>query len=313
MTLSTFEEAVEAAAVEVSKSRCCGVGTLDQLESDLEAQRPKGDALVWSWVAADGLCGLLDVEHNPPAIAYTVALSSVVQTVISKQHDYGHDNILWGGREGIVIRAHDKVARIKNLRERAAKTTSNVFIGPGTPLNESIEDSWRDIVGYALIGYMLESGTFELPLAADVAPTGSVVGSHTLTWSDLWPDIPRYGKFTTVPNFDDFDSSWPTLDEAAPPLFDAEEEEAIRDVVSAMPFTFDFGEADEDRIRELAKEVVDAEVEDFDVLERRVKAWIGDGLAEYKTTVRSLISEAITSHWFVSHNKPSTWTLVGAR
>ena len=75
--------------------------------------------------------------------------TTIVTTVISKQHDYGHDNILAFREQGIVVRLWDKVSRLKNL------------IGSkGLPQNESIEDTFMDIAGYAIIGLMLANGTF---------------------------------------------------------------------------------------------------------------------------------------------------------
>ena len=41
--------------------------------------------------------------------------SQIAEIVISKQHDYGHDNILAFKEQGLVVRLWDKVARLKNL------------------------------------------------------------------------------------------------------------------------------------------------------------------------------------------------------
>ena len=110
-------------------------------------------------------------RHNTLSALYNAALHRyVVMTgqergqaelgiyvvLCSKQHDYGHDNILWGGFDGVLIRMHDKTARIKNLVSRGSEA-----------LNESLADSWLDIAGYAVIAHMLNDGTFELPLAQD--------------------------------------------------------------------------------------------------------------------------------------------------
>ena len=77
-------------------------------------------------------------------VAYKVA-----STVISKQHDYGHDNIMAFKEHGLVVRLSDKVARLKNL------LWSN-----SSPNNESIEDTFTDIAGYAKIALMLANDTF---------------------------------------------------------------------------------------------------------------------------------------------------------
>ena len=75
----------------------------------------------------------------------------IAETVISKQHDYGQDNILAFRDRGLVVRLWDKVARLKNL----------LWVMNEEPKNESIEDTFTDIAGYAIIGLMLKNNTFE--------------------------------------------------------------------------------------------------------------------------------------------------------
>jgi len=75
----------------------------------------------------------------------------IAEIVISKQHDYGHDNILTFREQGLVVRLWDKVARLKNL----------LWVMNEEPKNESIGDTFTDIAGYAIIGLMLKKNTFE--------------------------------------------------------------------------------------------------------------------------------------------------------
>jgi len=82
---------------------------------------------------------------------YDVTLDSIHELLCSKQADYGHDNILAFGDIGICVRMSDKIARIKNLRNKNA-------------MNESLLDSWMDLLGYAVIGLMLLANTFTLEL-----------------------------------------------------------------------------------------------------------------------------------------------------
>ena len=77
----------------------------------------------------------------------------LVQTLIRKQTDYGHDNISRFGTTGLAVRFHDKVARLENLEARGA-----------APKNESLVDNYLDLLGYSTIGLMWESGNFLLPL-----------------------------------------------------------------------------------------------------------------------------------------------------
>tara|TARA_R110000824_G_scaffold400220_2_gene607275 strand:- start:620 stop:925 length:306 start_codon:yes stop_codon:yes gene_type:complete len=74
----------------------------------------------------------------------------IAQVVISKQHDYGHDNILAFREKGLVVRLWDKVARLKNL----------MWENEYNPMNESVLDTFIDIAGYAIIAVMLAKGSF---------------------------------------------------------------------------------------------------------------------------------------------------------
>jgi hypothetical protein len=78
--------------------------------------------------------------------------------LIVKQHDYGHSNILDFGEFGVLVRANDKMARLKNLL-RCAQNDE--------PKNENIEDSWSDLANYAIIALMVRRGWFKLPLRED--------------------------------------------------------------------------------------------------------------------------------------------------
>lgn len=71
----------------------------------------------------------------------------------SKQHDYGHGNILAFGIFGVVVRLSDKVARLENLLSHGE-----------APKNESIVDTLHDVIGYAVIARMLADEQFALEL-----------------------------------------------------------------------------------------------------------------------------------------------------
>ena len=88
--------------------------------------------------------------------------NEIVKTLISKQRDYGPENIRRFGRRGLIVRMHDKIARLENLTASAAE-----------PNNESIADNILDVVGYAAIGIMLEEDNFLLPLKPYSVPTNS--------------------------------------------------------------------------------------------------------------------------------------------
>ena len=86
--------------------------------------------------------------------------------VIKKQRDYGKDNILKYedfmrqvlGKDyrigmGVLARLNDKMERLKNLYKKGTK-----------PENESIDDTFRDIIGYAVVALLLLRNQFKLPL-----------------------------------------------------------------------------------------------------------------------------------------------------
>lgn len=84
------------------------------------------------------------------------ALDSVLdemrELMISKQKDYGSKNIMEFGEYGVLVRANDKMARLKNLLQAGKE-----------PNNESVEDSWLDLANYAVIALMVRRGIFDLP------------------------------------------------------------------------------------------------------------------------------------------------------
>ena len=80
----------------------------------------------------------------------------IAEVVIAKQHDYGHDNILAFREQGLVVRLWDKINRLKKL------VWEN-----NEPKNESIEDTFTDVAGYAIIGLMLAEDTFTNELSKD--------------------------------------------------------------------------------------------------------------------------------------------------
>lgn len=85
--------------------------------------------------------------------ALPLTVAEVAQTLVRKQRDYGPENIRRFGRRGLIVRMHDKVARLENLLGQKLD-----------PVNESIHDNLLDVVGYAAIGMMWEQGEFLLPL-----------------------------------------------------------------------------------------------------------------------------------------------------
>jgi len=85
-------------------------------------------------------------------ITYLLTSSEILNTVINKQKDYGHKNIARFGMTGLVIRVHDKVARVENLMTKDKYYNSVA--------DETLLDTLMDIIGYSIIAYMWLDNTF---------------------------------------------------------------------------------------------------------------------------------------------------------
>ena len=79
-------------------------------------------------------------------------LDSAGNLLIKKHHDYGPKNISLspgGPLNGLRVRMWDKVARINNLLDSGV-----------TPSNESLRDSFIDLLNYCAIAMMVLDGTW---------------------------------------------------------------------------------------------------------------------------------------------------------
>jgi len=75
------------------------------------------------------------------------------ELLLSKHRDYGPKNITdapGGAINGLRVRMHDKLARINNLVD----TNAN-------PQHESLEDSFKDMANYAIIGLLVMRGQWD--------------------------------------------------------------------------------------------------------------------------------------------------------
>jgi hypothetical protein len=77
---------------------------------------------------------------------------SLLPLLRSKMDDYGYENIARFGLDGILVRMHDKIARLENL------------VGKKGPRNESVADTLADLIGYSMIGWLDTMGLWTLPL-----------------------------------------------------------------------------------------------------------------------------------------------------
>ena len=105
------------------------------------------------------------INHHPssqdkpvdPIVEFSIKVGNiaaeVASLVVAKQQDYGSKNISnapGGAMNGLLVRMHDKLARWANLFNTKAK-----------PKHETIEDTLKDIAGYAIIALMVERGLWD--------------------------------------------------------------------------------------------------------------------------------------------------------
>jgi len=90
----------------------------------------------------------LDIEIH----AYDLT-EELVELLVSKHKDYGPKNISdspGGPLNGLRVRMHDKLARINNLIDSGKN-----------PNHESLEDSFKDMANYAIIGLLVMRGKWD--------------------------------------------------------------------------------------------------------------------------------------------------------
>jgi len=156
MEYSFWNEAAEAAVQLInSEVRRKPRADLAQLRTDFDEMvdeffhTPSGsEKMIARWSVVGANAWELAIKKE-----FEFSVKRLTKILISKQRDYGSENIRRFGRQGLCIRIHDKVARLENLWNQE-----------GIPQNESLEDTLVDIIGYSAIGIMWESQQFLLPL-----------------------------------------------------------------------------------------------------------------------------------------------------
>ena len=81
-------------------------------------------------------------------------MNELFAILIKKHADYGPFNIAHapgGAMNGLMVRMHDKMARLKNL----------TYNNSATPNYESVEDTLIDLANYAIIGLLVQRGQWE--------------------------------------------------------------------------------------------------------------------------------------------------------
>ena len=92
-----------------------------------------------------------ELRQPPSADSFEVSVAHTFQELLdlllSKHKDYGPKNISdspGGPVNGLRVRMHDKLARINNLVDNDRD-----------PEHESLEDSFKDMANYAIIGLLV--------------------------------------------------------------------------------------------------------------------------------------------------------------
>ena len=98
------------------------------------------------------LADKIDHQHVKFVIDMWEVLDAAGNLLIKKHKDYGPTNISLspgGPLNGLRVRMHDKTARINHLIDSGA-----------TPENESLRDSFIDLLNYSAIALMVLDGTW---------------------------------------------------------------------------------------------------------------------------------------------------------
>lgn len=104
-----------------------------------------------NWFAAMAIM-FLDMTKFYYGDDFELTATQVIPLLRKKQEDYGYENISRFGTDGLLVRIHDKIARLENLTGKNANF-------------ESVEDTFLDLVGYCIIGCMVVRNIWRLPLS----------------------------------------------------------------------------------------------------------------------------------------------------
>lgn len=104
------------------------------------------DQNLWNFIGRHSLRILYLIGSYPSE-------NHMVETLICKQKDYGPENIARFGDIGLLIRMHDKIARLENLLEKS-NNDFNTAVLVNSVSDETIIDTLIDIIGYSSIAIM---------------------------------------------------------------------------------------------------------------------------------------------------------------
>lgn len=82
------------------------------------------------------------------------AFNEMIDLLVKKRQAYGPHNLIRFGGIGIAIRASDKIDRLANLYQRGEVESAD---------GECIEDAFKDLIGYGVLGLLYARGTLVGP------------------------------------------------------------------------------------------------------------------------------------------------------
>ncbi len=148
LSVASWFEKIDTKAIRHEFEHISGPHFTDNSEEEDNIKQFWKNVVAEKWTTLGAMSLVFAIDSSLP-----ISGEHLLETLVRKQTDYGHLNIAKYGRQGLIIRVHDKIARLENL---VTKT--------GAAKNEPIEDTLLDIAGYSAIGIMWERGTFLLPL-----------------------------------------------------------------------------------------------------------------------------------------------------
>lgn len=131
----------------------------------------------------DGDSGDEQVER-----AFVKVLLQALRVFKERQRKYGRGNIARRGEVGVITRLEDKLARLARQLETAGSFPAGA--------DESVEDTWVDVLNYGGIGLMCHQGTWPAP-----TPVPEAFTVEELRARGIYPTVVerRVGSFGDMP------------------------------------------------------------------------------------------------------------------
>jgi len=133
-----------------------------QLSEGAQDEQAYAYQLGISLYGEDDLPALHDTEQQSPVqvARFREELGVMMRTHLAKNADYSSNGILGMGTLGVVVRAWDKISRLLHLHGVRIRVEHEGYTAPREAANEAVEDSWRDLANYAVIGCLVREGTW---------------------------------------------------------------------------------------------------------------------------------------------------------